>query len=292
LKMMGIGNEQWGPQYVERYQKFSEALKQKYPAVSLIAAAGPDPGDDRFKFLWSKLSELKADIVDEHCYSQPAWFLSNTHRYDHYDRTGPKVFMGEYAAQSDHTLSTKNRNNLETAIAEAAYLTGLERNADVVRLASYAPLFAHAEAWQWTPDLIWVNNLSVVPTPNYYVQQLFSRNRGDKVLPTEVNETSNQTAPGLFASATSENATGEIILKVVNAGKSAVETEIKLETTSMVAPSAGILVLTGSSRDAVNSFAQPHNVAPVESTVPNVAKSFQHSFPPNSVSVMRMLVKR
>ena len=95
----------------------------------------------------------------EHCYANPSWFFTNTHRYDHYDRNGPKVFMGEYAAQSVAAVSVKNRNTLECALAEAAYMTGLERNADVVRMASYAPLFAQAEAWQWTPDMIWVNNL-------------------------------------------------------------------------------------------------------------------------------------
>jgi alpha-L-arabinofuranosidase len=121
--------------------------------------------------------------VDEHCYANPIWFLSNSDRYDAYDRNGPKIFFGEYAAQSVAICSTKNRNNLECALAEAAYMTGLERNADVVRMASYAPLFAHVDGWQWTPDLIWTDNLRVCGTPNYYVQQLFSLNRGDVVLP-------------------------------------------------------------------------------------------------------------
>ena len=294
LKMLGVGNEQWGPQYIERYEKFSQALKQKYPEIKLIAAAGPDPGDDRFKFLWSKLRALNADIVDEHCYSQPTWFLANTHRYDTYDRNGPKVFMGEYAAQSVATLSTKNRNNLETAIAEAAYLTGLERNADVVRMASYAPLFAHVDAWQWTPDLIWVNNLAVLPTANYYVQQLFSRNRGDKVLPTDIKDEGSQTsgitgqASQLFASATRENASGEVILKVVNAANSAAKAEIKLKTTTAVAGRATIIVLTGASGAAMNSFDQPRNVAPVESIVQDASNAFRHTFPANSMTVMRL----
>ena len=128
----------------------------------------------------------RAGMVDEHCYANPVWFLANTHRYDHYDRQGPKVFMGEYAAQSVAMVSPKNRNNLECALAEAAYLTGLERNADVVRMASYAPLFANVDAWQWTPNLIWCDNLRVYGTPSYYVQQLFSRNRGDVVLPVDL----------------------------------------------------------------------------------------------------------
>jgi len=187
LKMMGVGNEQWGPQYIERYAAFAKALKARYPAIKLVSAAGPSPADDRFNFLWPKLREERADIVDEHCYANPIWFLASTHRYDQYDRSGPKVFMGEYAAQSVFVVSPSNRNTLECALAEAAFMTGLERNADVVRMASYAPLFAHAERWQWTPDLIWVDNLRVCGTPSYYAQQLFCRNRGKAVLPVEVS---------------------------------------------------------------------------------------------------------
>lgn len=288
MKMLGVGNEQWGPQYIERFARFSSVLKQKHPEVSLIAAAGPDPGDERFRFLWSKLRELNADIVDEHCYSQPAWFLSNTHRYDNYDRKGPKVFMGEYAAQSQYTVSPKNRNNLETALSEAAYLTGLERNADVVRLASYAPLFAHVDAWQWRPDLIWVNNLTVMPTPNYYVQQLFSRNRGDQILPIMVNEETQNT---LFASATRDNATGEVILKVVNAARAGALAAIKLDTAGIVSERAMATVLTGKSGTAENSFEQPGNVAPAETKIQNVSASFHHTFPAHSMTVMRLKVK-
>jgi alpha-L-arabinofuranosidase len=297
LKMMGVGNEQWGPQYIERYEKFSQALKQQDPGIALIAAAGPDPGDDRFKFLWSKLRALNADIVDEHCYSQPAWFLANTHRYDTYDRNGPKVFMGEYAAQSAYTLSTKNRNNLETAIAEAAYLTGLERNADVVRMASYAPLFAHVDAWQWTSDLIWVNNLTVLPTANYYVQQLFSRNRGDIALPTDIKDDASQTSgttrkpSQLFASATRETSSGEIILKVVNAAHSTTEAEINLETTFNVAGRAETIVLTGATGSAMNTFDQPRKVAPVDSIIQNTSNAFRHTFPANSMTVMTLKPK-
>ena len=129
LKMLGVGNEQWGQQYIDRYTLFAKALKAKYPEIQLVSAAGPSPDDSRFKFAWPKLRELHADIVDEHCYDKPDWFFNNTHRYDNYDRNGPKVFMGEYAAQSDAVVSVKNRNNLECALAEAAYMTGLERNA-------------------------------------------------------------------------------------------------------------------------------------------------------------------
>jgi alpha-L-arabinofuranosidase len=195
MKMLGIGNEQWGPQYIERYAAFHRVLKEKHPEIQLVSAAGPSPQDERFHYLWPELRKLGADIVDEHCYANPIWFLSHSNRYDTYDRKGPKVFFGEYAAQSDFITSTKNRNNLETALAEAAFMTGMERNADVVRMASYAPLFAHVDGWQWTPDLIWVDNLRVLRTPNYYVQQLFSRNRGDVVLPVSTESPVKEVPP-------------------------------------------------------------------------------------------------
>jgi len=189
LRMMGIGNEQWGPQYLERLALFTKAIKERHPEITLVSDAGPSPADDRFAYLWPQLQQFdvdghRAEIVDQHCYANPIWFLANSNRFDHYDRNGPKVFFGEYAAQSVAICSTKNRNNVECALAEAAYMTGLERNADVVRMASYAPLFSNTEAWQWTPDLIWTDSLHAVPSVNYYVQQLFCRNRGDVVLPT------------------------------------------------------------------------------------------------------------
>ncbi len=188
MKMLGVGNEQWGPQYLERLTLFTKAIKEKHPEITLVSDAGPSPDDERFQFLWPRLQKLEAgghtaEIVDQHCYANPIWFLANSDRFDHYDRHGPKVFFGEYAAQSVAICSTKNRNNLECALAEAAYMTGLERNADVVRMASYAPLFANNEAWEWTPDLIWTDSLRALATPNYYVQQLYCCNRGDVVLP-------------------------------------------------------------------------------------------------------------
>jgi alpha-N-arabinofuranosidase len=186
LKMLGIGNEQWGPQYIERYAVFARALKAKHPEIQLVSSSGPSPADERFDFAWPKLRALNTDIVDEHCYANPIWFLSNSHRYDHYDRNGPKVFFGEYAAQSDKIVSVENKNNWLCALSEAAFLTGVERNADVVRMASYAPLFAHVDGWQWTPDLIWVDNLQTLRTANYQVQQQFMHHRGDVVLPLQL----------------------------------------------------------------------------------------------------------
>jgi alpha-N-arabinofuranosidase len=290
MKMLGVGNEQWGQQYIDRYAKFAAVLKAKYPEIKLISAAGPDPADERFKFAWSKLRELNADIVDEHSYAKPEWFFSNTHRYDNYDRNGPKVFMGEYAAQSVAIVSTKNRNNWECALSEAAYLTGLERNADVVRMASYAPLFANTEAWQWTPNLIWCDSLHLYGTPNYYVQQLFSRNRGDVILPTQlsgIQETSAQ-VQRLYASATRDDRAGEVIVKVVNPGNDAIEAKINLAGVSQVEPEGVAIVLAGSNLKDVNSMEQPKKISPVESKFDKVASNFTYSFQPHSMTVLRI----
>ena len=124
LKMIGVGNEQWGPQYVERYEMFAKVLKQKYPNIALVTSAGPSPDGERFDFLWQKMRELNADLIDEHYYMAPAWFRENSGRYDNYPRTGPKVFAGEYAAQSIGIASPDNRNNWECALSEAASSPG------------------------------------------------------------------------------------------------------------------------------------------------------------------------
>lgn len=187
MKMIGVGNEQWGPQFFERFDVIAKAIKAKYPEIKIVSGAGPSGEDERFAYAWPELEKRKAEIVDQHCYASPIWFLNNANRYDNYDRKGPKVFFGEYAAQTDYVCSTKNRNNWETAISEAALMTGLERNGDVVTMASYAPLFSNIDAWQWTPDLIWVNNFNVMKTPNYMVQQMYMLNAGDQIIPATNN---------------------------------------------------------------------------------------------------------
>ena len=286
LKLLGVGNEQWGPQYIERYARFAKAIKARYPDIQLISSAGPSPADDRFNFLWLKLRELNADIVDEHCYDKPNWFFSNTHRYDNYSRTGPKVFMGEYAAQSDKVVSIQNQNNWECALAEAAYMTGLERNGDVVRMASYAPLFAHDEAWQWKPDLIWANNLQVYGTPNYYVQQLFGRNHGDVLVPA-VLEPTTAARETIYVSAVRDEAAGELVLKLVNAATDPQIVAIEIQGAKKVGPTGKVVLLTGPRPDDVNSFEQPRKVAPRELSG-EASPKFQQTLPPSSFTVLRI----
>lgn len=196
MRLLGVGNEQWGPDYFERYERFAKVLEQAHPEIELISTSGPFPSGQHFDYAWPILKQLNVPIVDEHCYAMPDWFLREASRYDNYDRSGPKVFMGEYAAQSVAIASPNNRNNLRCAIAEAAFLTGIERNSDVVVMSAYAPLMAHVDAWQWTPDLIWFDNLSSYATPNYYVQQLFSLHRGDVVLPVDIDDSRPNRQPG------------------------------------------------------------------------------------------------
>ena len=289
LKLLGIGNENWEAPYIERYAKFHRVLKAKHPEIQLISSAGPSPDDKRFHYAWEKLRELGADIVDEHSYANPKWFFENTHRYDNYDRKGPKVFFGEYAAQSDKTVSVLNRNNLECAISEAAFMTGLERNTDVVRMASHAPLFGHEDGWQWRPNLLWVDNLRSYGTPNYYVQQLFSRNRGDVTLPVKL-ESSGTTASKLFASATRDEAKREVIVKLVNGENAPATVELNLAGANRVSAKAKLFVLTGGLQEE-NSLEQPCKVAPVESTLKISTPRFTHTLPPNSLTVLRVLVK-
>ncbi len=182
LKYIGVGNEQWGPDYIERYKAFAKAIKDKYPTMIIVSGSGPFPEGDYFEYGWEELKKLQAEIVDEHYYKPPQWFRDNATRYDSYDRKGPKIFAGEYAAQSVAIASPLNKNNWECALSEAAFMTGLERNAEIVHLTSYAPLMAHAEGWQWTPDMIWFNNLESYGTANYQVQKMYATNKGTDLL--------------------------------------------------------------------------------------------------------------
>lgn len=215
LKFIGIGNEQWGKEYPEHLEPFVKAIRKKYPDIKIVGSSGPDSEGEQFDYLWPEMKSLKADLVDEHFYRPEEWFLSQGARYDNYDRKGPKVFAGEYACHG----KGKKWNHFHASLLEAAFMTGLERNADVVHMATYAPLFAHVEGWQWRPDMIWFDNLNSVRTVSYYVQQLFATHKGTNVLSLTMNKkpvTGAEGQNGLFASAVCDKNKNEIIVKVVN----------------------------------------------------------------------------
>ena len=281
LKMMGVGNENWGPQYVERLKIFTKAIKARYPDFKLVNSSGTDPNGERFDYLNGELRKMNADIIDEHYYRRPEWFLANAARYDNYPRNASKIFAGEYAAQSDKTVSVDNKNNAETAIAEAAFMTGLERNADVVNLASYAPLFAHVDGWQWTPDLIWVNNLQSYGTPNYYVQKLYSTNKGTNVVPALANGKTISGQDSLYVSSVIDKNTNDVIIKLVNASGSIINRKISVEGAKNLAATATVTVLKANSLLTINSFATPQAVSPIVTTLPIKGKEINVALPPN-----------
>ena len=286
LKMLGVGNENWGEQYIERLKIFTKAIKSKYPDIRIVNSSGTDPDGARFDYLNKELRAMNADIIDEHYYRAPQWFLENASRYDNYDRKGPKIFAGEYAAQSVRIASPDNKNNWECALAEAAFMTGLERNADVVTMASYAPLFAHAEGWQWSPDLIWVDNLRSYGTANYQVQKLFSVNKGNSVVPLLLNNKPVAGQEKVYASAVLDSKTNELILKVVNAEGKEQSGDFTIE--GKKAKKATLTELSSSKLDAVNSFDQPQTISPVSRPVQLTGGKLTINMKPYSVNLIRL----
>lgn len=220
MKFIGIGNEQWGPEYPERLAPFIDAIRKAYPEIKIIGSSGPDSEGKQFDYLWPEMKRLKADLVDEHFYRPESWFLAQGNRYDNYDRKGPKVFAGEYACHG----KGKKWNHFNASLLEAAFMTNIERNADIVHMATYAPLFAHVEGWQWRPDMIWFDNHSSVKTCSYYVQQLYSHNMGTNTATLTMNKkpvAGNDDQNGLFASAVFDSKDGSYIIKIANVGTEA-----------------------------------------------------------------------
>lgn len=288
LKYLGIGNEQWDEQYIERYKEFHKILKQKYPQIQLVSSVGPSPDGARFDYAWKELRTLNADIVDEHYYAAPEWFFKNIARYDNYDRKGPKIFAGEYAAQSKGIAQQGNQNNWLSALSEAAFMTGLERNADVVQMASYAPLFAHADAWQWTPDLIWFDNLRSYGTPNYYVQQLFSVNKGTHLVQVLENNETIKGKDSLYASSVIDKKNGEVILKIVNASPNVVSLETIVDGAKTSNKEATVQVISSGDRSVVNSFEAPQAIVPVTGKIPVKKNGVSLQLKPYSLTVVRV----
>ncbi len=253
LRYLAIGNENWGAEYFSRYGQIEKAVKAAYPDIVCVVAAGPVADGGLFEDNWRRIrAGFPKDMVDEHYYMASDWFLKNVDRYDRYDRNGNPIFLGEYAAH-EPAISGRRPNNLYSALCEAAYLTGIERNSDLVRLSCYAPLFAREGFAQWTPDMIWFNESDVLKTPNYYVQQIFSTTRGDYLLEDACGEA------GVYTLATGGSQT--IALKLVNVSGERKEIEVALQGSGFTGE-AQSLVLGGESKTAINTFGSPHQAAP------------------------------
>ena len=260
MKYIGIGNEQWGPEYIKRYKEFDKAIKNKYPEMIIVSGSGPFPEGDFFEYGWKELKEINAEIVDEHYYKSPEWFRANADRYDSYDRNGPQVFAGEYAAQSVATASPENENNWECALSEAAFMTGIERNADLVRMTSYAPLMAHTEGWQWKTDLIWFNNLNSYGTPSYYVQKMYGQNPGTHLLKTLVNGEKAVGQENIYASSVYDENSKEILIKLVNTSESERAVQVNIKGFSFT-PKFTAETLAYDDLNAVNSIDSPEKIS-------------------------------
>ena len=264
MKLLGVGNEQWGPDYLPRFEAFQKVLKAKYPDLQLVASADPFTDRPAAKEQSAALRKMNADLIDEHFYRTPDWFFAHASQYDAYPRTGSKIFVGEYAAHTTPVGSGDSRNVWQAALAEAAFLTGLERNADVVRMSAYAPLFAHTDAWQWTPNLIWFDNLRSFATPNYYVQQLFATNRGDTVLPITRDGKPVTGQDGLFASAATVDGGRGFRVTLVNSTDAPMPVRIEVPGAG---DAAGEAVFIAADPTAENSLAVPDRVKPARASV-------------------------
>ena len=213
LKFIGIGNEQWDAIYPEHLEPFVKAIRAAYPDIKIVGTSGPNSEGDQFDYLWPEMKRLGADLVDEHFYRPEKWFLAQGARYDNYDRKGPKVFAGEYACHG----AGRKYNHFNASLLEAAFMTTIERNADIVHMATYAPLFAHVEGWQWRPDLIWYDNLRSMRTASWHVQHLYSEYKGQNALTLKMDGVNVTGAPGqdgLFASAVKDG--DKVYVKVIN----------------------------------------------------------------------------
>ncbi|MBT2592716.1 carbohydrate binding domain-containing protein [Pedobacter sp. ISL-68] len=288
LKMMGVGNENWGPQYLERLAIFTKAIKAKYPDFKLIYSSGTGPDGDRFDLLNTTLRSNNADFIDEHYYRPADWFLKNAGRYDNYPRNGSKVFVGEYAVHADNSIIGSNRNNWQSALASASLMTGLERNADVVQMASYAPLFAHIDAWQWAPDMIWVDNLKSYGTPDYYVQKQFSTNKGTDVVSVTLDEKNIIGQDGLYASAVTDQAKKELIIKIANNSDQAQNIDFDLEGKMKLKSKATNEEIANSNLNQLNSFENPEAVSPQKSTINLKGKKLNITLKPYSFNVIKI----
>ena len=299
LKFLGIGNEQWEAPYFDRLAIIAPEVRKAHPEIKIVGTSGPNAEDDHFFNGWKAMRQLKADLVDEHYYRNIDWFKKSMNRYDDrafYTKDGPRVFAGEWACHD----SGKKYNHAGASIYEAAFMTNIERNADLVHMATYAPLFSHVEGWQWRPDLIWYDNLHTARTASYYVQQMYMLNRGTHVLPTTVSINGGKASvnpvpegeDGVFASAVIDKQKQEIIVKVINTKGTAEEAQINiagLAKKQLAAIStAEVTTLDCSDYDAENMPGRAEVVCPVVGSVSVSAGTIVAHIPAKTFAMYRV----
>ena len=281
LEYVGIGNEdKQTPEFRERYKMIADALKVKHPEITIVGTVGPAPDGEDFDLGWKFANENKVQVVDEHYYKDPKWFFENLNRYDSYNRKTSGVYVGEFAAHD-----VKRRNTLRSALAEAACMTSLERNGDIVKMASYAPLLAKYGNTQWTPDMIYFSNTTIRPTVNYYVQQLYGQNSGDESLFSNVSLSGDTKALAnqVPVSVVKESKSGDVIIKMVNNLAKSVNVTFKLNGIKPVGSKAIKTVLTGDP-DEISSKPEVSECT--------INQRFNNELPANSFTVIRTKTKK
>ncbi len=268
LRYVEIGNEDWfdkSGSYDGRFAQFYDAIKAKYPNLQLIAT--------------DKVKLRKPDLLDEHYYKPARAFMRDVHHYDNYDRSGPKIFVGEWASQEGRPTP-----NLNSALGDAAWLTGIERNADIVLMECYAPLLVNVNPGgsQWGTNLIGYDALTSYGSPSYYVQAMFAGNVGDTVVPTTL------AGRQLYASVTRDTKKNVLFVKVVNGANAAQTVKMAIDGAKGVATTAQVTTLSGAKPTDTNTLAAPTNIVPVTKSVGGVGKTFDYTFPPYSVTVLRL----
>lgn len=280
LEYIGIGNEdKMTPEYEERFIMIVKALKQKYPEIKIIGNSGPFHSGKDFDKGWEISNQMQVPVVDEHYYVQPQWFLENQYRYDKYDRSKGKVYLGEYASWG---------NKLKNALAEAAYITGMERNGDVVSMASYAPMLAKRNFTQWSTDMIFFDNLNICLTPNYHVQKMFMNNQGDYYYDNVITKDDNNNL--LAASCVKDSKTGDVIIKLVNVSSKTAHMIVDLSDFKGLQSKAIRTILSGNADDE-NTFYDLNKIVPVQADF-KIKNKFEYQLPAMSLTIIRIKARK
>ena len=277
LKYVGIGNEDLITDiFEERFTMIFNAIKKQHPEITVIGSVGPTFEGTDYEEGWKIATKLGVPMVDEHYYQSPGWFIHNQDYYDKYDRSKPKVYLGEYASHLPGRVT-----NIETALSEALYLTACERNGDVVSMTSYAPLLAKEGHTQWNPDLIYFNNTEIKPTVDYFVQQLYGQNSGDSYISNSIqlSDKKESVQKRLAVSVVRDSKSNDLIVKLVNMLPVAVNTKINLEGIGNIAPIATRTVLTGAP-DGKKARPVTDNIA--------FSTNFTSSLPAYSFTILRI----
>ncbi len=273
LHYVEIGNEDWfdrSGSYEGRYAQFYKAIKAKYPQLQLIATA--------------PLKRMKPDMLDDHYYLRAGDIFKEATHYDKVDRNGPKIFVGEWATREGAPTS-----NFGAALGDAAWMTGMERNSDLILLASYAPLFVNVNpgGMQWESDLIGFDALSSYGSPSFYAQAMFAEYLGSSVPQSSVTGAGDR----FFYSVTDDTATGAVYLKLVNASSDPQPVAIALDGAAHIAKEGTLVTLTGTNPAETNTLKDPTRITPVKTTLKGAGHHFEHIVPPYSVQVLQLSTK-